>query len=923
MRKIQVTLIASLALLTGCVQEDLSWKDQLKEQQEQLDAQQKRLDELSGKYDGLKKSETPFMLVMVDNPVDTVTKGLDFNSLFRVNPSGIQLTKEMIALDCVSSKRFFSTAPNTKASYIKPSESFSLKDLAADKNASGELLEGQYVATLTSATEETVWDESRMAFVGAYVDKEGKAQYISSEVFKTVMMPLPHEGLDLWAYPHASLYIKQKGEESLGAVYIPMDGKAFTSSAESESRFYSSNNLSGASFALDEGCTAPVSLEFIEKKHYLKFTPDTTGSETWRAFCDTTKLKRQIVSGTLSLKDRWGGESWMHLQMAWYNKNLVSLSYEVSAEELVKGFHLDLTEVFNAYGLDAQDLNACYRPFPTSGMDPSEEDGNLNLYFQDGADNPSSAIVNIEATPIPGKTYSTRASVCYGIFVQNSSDADDAVPCVILNIELKVTIKKDPIENLGEKLIGEWTEANIDAEVVPTDSKKTITVVSATKAYSNLPLDPNASLESKWNGQKTELDVTVEGDIVTFKEHEGNYSIRMKVEVIDDIQILFYPIEAGETTPSPAAGISSWVKNTQQADYSQDIIRLWECDEEYGYDWVEHQYFQTRIAFKADGTYDFYKQDKKGLWKPVEGRTGNQYLLNNASLGMRWQEEGQPVTYEWWDIERIFQSKMTLTSYRRKDTGKVALHQTKWVEVVFPTQEQIEQNIIGKWVTDRMNTKALPTDETSVITFLSLSKATLSASLNARTEVDPVWDHKKEVDVAISGNVITVTNKINEHKTVVTRMIVTRIDGVLMSTVLQMTDYLDGQVAETHPEVNMQYKRIGYSFEQDILGVWEGKVQGDKDTYGDGKPHRWEYKADGTYVYYVQDGNKWVPSSNTLNEYFVDGDKLCMRWKDGGKEYREWWEIAKLESNEMTWSALRKDETGTSFTSIYTFERIN
>lgn len=201
MKKLQFVFIAGLAMLTGCIQEDLSWKDILKEQKD-------RTEELSQKLDGLKRSDTPFMLVMVDNPVDTVTKGMDFNSLFRVNPSGVQLTREMIALDCISSRRFFSLAPNIKASYIKSSESFSLKDLAADKNAAGEPLDGQYVATLTSATEETVWDESRMAFVGAYADEDGQTQYISSDVFQTVMMPLPHEGLDIWTYPHATLLIK-------------------------------------------------------------------------------------------------------------------------------------------------------------------------------------------------------------------------------------------------------------------------------------------------------------------------------------------------------------------------------------------------------------------------------------------------------------------------------------------------------------------------------------------------------------------------------------------------------------------------------------------------------------------------------------------------------------------------------------------
>lgn len=112
--------------------------------QARQEAEQRRLDELAGKYDGLKKSDTPFMLVMAQNPADTISKGVDFTALFRVEPE-------------------------TKASYVKKSDHFSLKNLEVDKNASGETLDGQYLATLTSASEAAVWDESRMAFVGGSV----------------------------------------------------------------------------------------------------------------------------------------------------------------------------------------------------------------------------------------------------------------------------------------------------------------------------------------------------------------------------------------------------------------------------------------------------------------------------------------------------------------------------------------------------------------------------------------------------------------------------------------------------------------------------------------------------------------------------------------------------------------------------------
>lgn len=143
-----------LVLLGACVSDDLSWKQDLEKQQKELEEQKKqmeidalRLSELQKTIDGLKKSDTPFSLVLAMPPADTVSKGLDFTSTLRINPSGLAFTKDMIALD------------------------------------------GQYLVTLTTKADEAVWDDSRLAFVGAYVDKEGKNQLVSSEPFNTVMMP--------------------------------------------------------------------------------------------------------------------------------------------------------------------------------------------------------------------------------------------------------------------------------------------------------------------------------------------------------------------------------------------------------------------------------------------------------------------------------------------------------------------------------------------------------------------------------------------------------------------------------------------------------------------------------------------------------------------------------------------------------------
>jgi hypothetical protein len=55
----------------------------------------------------------------------------------------------------------------------------------------------------------------------------------------------------------------------------------------------------------------------------------------------------------------------------------------------------------------------------------------------------------------------------------------------------------------------------------------------------------------------------------------------------------------------------------------------------------------------------------------------------------------------------------------------------------------------------------------------------------------------------------------------------------------------------------------------------------------------------------------------------VDGNLLCMRWINNGAEYREWWEIASIEDNVMSWTALRKKADGTTYTASFSMTKVN
>ena len=680
----------SLAVLAGCVQDDLSWKELIDAQQEELDAQKAkqeaealRLAQLKETIDGLKKSDTPFSLVMAETPADTVSKGLDFTGLIRVNPSGLTFTKEMLALDYISGKQFFRVDPDaqTKASYIKKPDYFSLKNLEVDKNGSGEALNGQYLTTLTTAAEEAVWNDAHMAFVGAYVDKEGKNQLVSSDPFNTVMMPLPAEGLSPWIYPHASFLINEKKktaegkeyfEERFGTVYVPLDKVLFKTKDDSDGRYYTPDNLKDIAFVLDEDCTASVKLDYDLKKRYVSFEPDTTANLTWREFKDSTGIKRQEVRGTMVLKDRWGGVSSYHMKMYWYNTNVITLNYEATEQEIKNGLTVDFSEEVKKLGLVYSDMTACRRVLPI----PAHHMYNDLAYEAFDDKNPERGELVLYHTPTPGRTYSTNElrSVSVGV-----SEVDDKfVPITVsFKMVINVMVKANPIDNLTQKLQGKWVLSESEEVPLPTDDKLVYTFLSATKAVSS-------------------------------------------------------------------------------------------CSRE-------------------------------GVWSP-----------------------------------------------------------------------------------------------------------------------------KLEHSVEMDGNTVLLTSHPEEGVTLINRLYVGSITATEMDASWQRTVIRDGKVTEVSKPQYLTSKKVEADFSQSILGLWEGQITSGQNPYDDGKKHRWEYKSNGTFVYYNQADGQWVPEGGSLSEYFVDGNLLCTRWKVPGNEaeYREWWEIKSLENGTMIWTAFRKKADGSTYTESFEMTRV-
>ena len=233
--------------------------------------------------------------------------------------------------------------------------------------------------------------------------------------------------------------------------------------------------------------------------------------------------------------------------------------------------------------------------------------------------------------------------------------------------------------------------------------------------------------------------------------------------------------------------------------------------------------------------------------------------------------------------------------------------------------------LLGKWIMVEENGKALLTNDKYVTTFESETKGYMSHSGDASSGGDDMWASRIPYNVKVAGNKVTLTGSL-QGASVVNEMTVKSItDGELTA------DY-SHKLSVNGAEVNTlsftsRMKKVTVDFSQEVVGLWEGQITSEQSEYDDHLLHRWEYKADGTYVYYRQDAeDKWVASDDEYADYFVDGNLLCTRWKNAGEgqqEKREWWEIQSISDGVMKWTALRQNADGSTYTATFEMKKVN
>jgi hypothetical protein len=227
----------------------------------------------------------------------------------------------------------------------------------------------------------------------------------------------------------------------------------------------------------------------------------------------------------------------------------------------------------------------------------------------------------------------------------------------------------------------------------------------------------------------------------------------------------------------------------------------------------------------------------------------------------------------------------------------------------------LSDKILGKWIVADLDGAACPTSWKSVVTFESAKKGYYSLS-----EITTMtWENKSPAQVTFSKDGFTAIEEDGTYKSVLT----VTVNSITNKEMLLKTDWTltGGSLVLLHEVYSERWVRVTDNFEQSVLGTWEAQVQnGNKQ-----QTWRWEFKANGTYVFSLKEGDAaWHVFEDYVSEYFVDGPLLCTRWQNTilSDEERDWWEIESIQDGKMKWTALRIDEDLTTHTETLELSKV-
>ena len=213
---------------------------------------------------------------------------------------------------------------------------------------------------------------------------------------------------------------------------------------------------------------------------------------------------------------------------------------------------------------------------------------------------------------------------------------------------------------IKEKIIGKWKGITQDGAELTTNVRTVLTFnADGTRTVSTSRFESNTN-EYLFRNKQSGTYAIEGSQLKNYLDTNDGYDVAIyNIDVIDDSQLAM-------TMQNLNPGRKSVYKRVT-ADYSEDIIGLWEVTEMTGEETYNDD--NARLAFLADGTYRYYRKDDTGDWQLVSTRDVEEYFVDGDWVATRWQETGGEMNYEWWDIDEIKDGQMKWSALREREDG--------------------------------------------------------------------------------------------------------------------------------------------------------------------------------------------------------------------------------------------------------------
>lgn len=396
---------------------------------------------LKDDVDALQKP-VPSGLVLLEDSVHKVVKGEEFEIYFRINPTGIELTKENIELDFIESDTYLQYTPEagelipiSKASYVTPSEYYECVALEADKNEAGEVLDGQWVLTVKTKGEANFMNKSSFFLVLNYTDVTGQKRLISSSTkVNAQILPTIDEGMVI-GYSKGQTYRGAASGDIL-PYQILLDANYYKNDV---GQFWQYDRSLIAQVDVTPGEPDIFAVESGSTRAYITLTPTT--HDKWTTFEQSEDFSVSSSVG-VKLTDVVGTTKEEEVKISYYKSELTEPLVISAAEINGNGGVLqrDMKEWLDKLGVVEDYKHEIHRTLWANSQKNNIKDVNVMLRFNLTEEAELKGVLNIKSlgTVVAGKKTSPGNENLIYIRLNTTPQDDNAILLPLYDAIIKI-----------------------------------------------------------------------------------------------------------------------------------------------------------------------------------------------------------------------------------------------------------------------------------------------------------------------------------------------------------------------------------------------------------------------------------------------------------------------------------------------------